>query len=467
MPLWSPWWSAVRSLRPACSRQRTFYWLVIILTGYTLRHDLAGVSSIMRSLPLHDWCYDRLLDFFHSPACSLAVLTHLWGSWLCAHLPGLIRVNQRLVVIADGVKIGKEGRKMPARKLLHQESASNTKAPFIMGHSCQAISLLAGGHNNPLAVPITARIHEGVIASNRDQRTLMDKLLTCLLSLRFLGPCYLVVDAFYACGRLAVQLVRHGHHLISRVKTNAVAFYPPAPCSGKRPRGQPRIFGRKLRLYSIFSQPDLFITAQSPVYREVGKTIRYHTQDLLWRSARCLVRYVWVIHPDRGCIILLSTDRSLTPLQIIQLYGWRFKIEVAFKQTIHTIGTFAYHFWMKAMQPIRRGDKSQHLHHRSKRYRSQVWRKLDAYHLHIQCGLIVHGLLQFLAIAYTSIVWSRSDTWLRTRRLHVFPSEAVTRDALRNTFPQFLVICARESKLKLFLRAIFNPRRPRRFKMAA
>jgi hypothetical protein len=51
---------------------------------------------------------------------------------------------------------------------------------------------------------------------------------------------------------------------------------------------------------------------------------------------------------------------------------------------------------MKAMKPIRRFSKDQYLHHSTAIYRNQVRRKLAAYHRHIQCGLIVQGLLQYL-----------------------------------------------------------------------
>src|SRR5438128_3339613 len=137
--LWLAWLRALQPLRPACSRTRTFLWLVLVLAALCLRPDLAGVTSLVRSLGLSDASYYCLLHFFHSPALNLERLTQLWRQTLQQLFRRcLVRVNGRPVVLVDGLKRPKEGRKMPAVKSLHQESRCNAKASFIMGHSLQA-----------------------------------------------------------------------------------------------------------------------------------------------------------------------------------------------------------------------------------------------------------------------------------------------------------------------------------------
>ena len=49
MRLWSEWYRCVRQLRPACSRSRTFCWLVVALAALSTRLDLAGVTSFVRT----------------------------------------------------------------------------------------------------------------------------------------------------------------------------------------------------------------------------------------------------------------------------------------------------------------------------------------------------------------------------------------------------------------------------------
>ena len=46
-------------------------------------------------------------------------------------------------------------------------------------------------------IPLTCRIHEGVVFSNRDRRTLLDKMTLLLGSLNISKPFYFVADAYY------------------------------------------------------------------------------------------------------------------------------------------------------------------------------------------------------------------------------------------------------------------------------
>ena len=141
--LWRHWWNLVCQLRPACSRTRTFLWMMTALAGMTVRTDLLGVTSMVRALGLRSIYYDRILDFFHSSALDLDTLTRTWRYLVFKAHPGILRVEGRPVLVGDGIKIAKAGRKMPAVKRLHQASESNTKPEYIFGHSCQAVAVLA------------------------------------------------------------------------------------------------------------------------------------------------------------------------------------------------------------------------------------------------------------------------------------------------------------------------------------
>jgi len=224
LSLWGSLWDAVQSLRPAFSNATTFMWFATVVAGMIVRVDLLGVTSIVRALNLRPELYHALLRLFHSTAVKLDRLTALWAHTVLLLFPSPVRVNSRLVLVGDGVKIPKRGKKMPAVKLLHQQSESNTKPEYIMGHSLQAVSLLVHAAHSVFAVPLAARIHEGLVWSNRDKRTLLDKMLTLLQTVSIETSFYFVADAYYAAGKVVKGLLKQGHHLLSRVKSNAVAL---------------------------------------------------------------------------------------------------------------------------------------------------------------------------------------------------------------------------------------------------
>ena len=287
LSLWGIWWNAILLLRPAFSRLRTFMWFVTAVAGLTVRVELLGVTSIVRALNLRPGLYTKLLDHFHSSGVKLDRLSALWAQAVLQLFPGLVSVNGRLVLVGDGIKAPKRGKKMPAVKLLHQQSESNTKPEYIMGHSMQAVGLLVHAAKSVFSVPLA--VLEGLVWSNRDKRTLLDKMLGLLDILAIKAP---FADAYYAAGKMANGLLEQGNHLVTRVKSNAVAYAPAPRKKGRKTRGRPKTYGKKIKLKSLLANAKSMQQVASPVYGEGNVTLCYRVCDLLWRcllyTSRCV-----------------------------------------------------------------------------------------------------------------------------------------------------------------------------------
>ena len=90
----------------------------------------------------------------------------------------------------------------------------------------------------------------------------------------------------------------------------------PRPRRPHQPRrkGRPAKYGKKIKVAALLKQPGQLQQAPSPVYGEKGVILKFRTADLLWRPVGILVRFVVVLHPLRGAILLMCTDLTLAPL---------------------------------------------------------------------------------------------------------------------------------------------------------
>jgi hypothetical protein len=135
------------------------------------------------------------------------------------------------------------------------------------------------------------------------------------------------------------------------------------------PEGYPGATAKRQSSSRCFRIPvRAIVEVASPLYGERNVVLRYRVCDRLWRPAGRLVRFVAVIHPTRGSCLLMCTDLSLSAIEIIHLYGLRFKIEHNFKQATRLIGAFAYHFWMMDMTPLRYRNRNRNQHLPESRY---------------------------------------------------------------------------------------------------
>lgn len=448
MRLWREWVHCVDQLRGACKQERTWGWLCLVLVGFSTRPDLAGATSWVRAVFLGTRAYHGMLHVFRGPGVDLEGLTRLWAG-LVRRLLRPVQVvvgppgRQRTygVAVGDGVTAAKEGRRMPGRKSHHQASGSNSKAEFVMGHSFQALGLLVWGLVGPLCVFVSARLDSGIKNGPRDAQTCLERFVALFLPLAPLlavTPLILVADAYYGAQGVVRSLVGAGHHVLTRARANSVAWRPVSQRRlRQRRRGRKPTHGRKTELASLWRHAR-YEKAPSPVYGEKNVTLRYFTRVLWWAPAGALCLFVFAQHPTRGRIVLATTLVDLNALDVIRLYGYRWKIEAGFKQSKHTVGVFAYRFWMSGMKSTRRGDGAQYLHGKPPAYKAKVRSLERKYNLHVQLGLIAQGLVQSLAIRFPKRVRRQARTWLRTDRPERTPSDALSAQALRSTLPEFL-----------------------------
>ena len=438
--IWIRLFPLLAQLRSVFPRQKTFFVFVTTVVGMLVRPDLRGVTSFVRALSLKPAFYRSFLRLFRCAGIDVGTLSDAWTKVVfSAFDKAIFQVDGRPIIVADGLKVPKEGRRMPAVKSLHQESSNNSKPEWIMGHMFQSIAVIVEGIGRLFAVPLSSRIHEGLRVSNLEQKTLIDKLSLEVLWLPIPKPFILVADAYYCAGDLAKLLFEQGCHLISVARSNAVAFRSPSEEKKKR-RGRKRKYGEKVKLKDFYG-----VNMKSAVVRAYGNEkieVQFATEDLLWKSSGKIVRFVVTLFPGGKRAILVSTDTTLAPETIIEIYATRIRIEQSFKVQVRCLGAYAYHFWTKAMKKIPRRSKGQHIHKEPEWVRRKMFETLQACEIYVVCGIVAQGLLQYLSIFFAPEVSKQSLSWFRSQVVGASPTEEIVKAALRHALPQFPRACA-------------------------
>jgi len=154
-------------------------------------------------------------------------------------------------------------------------------------------------------------------------------------------------------------------------------------------------------------------------------------------------------------------------MDILKIYGYRFQIELGFRQAIHTLASYQYHLWMHDMDKSKRNSGNQYMHKKSKNYRRLVRRKLDAYHRYVQIGCIAQGLLIYLSIVRRKEVWRCCRSWYRTTNVNQAPTELIVQATLRQSASEFLFVYCPDKKLAKMIRKYRDRKIFRRMKRAA
>lgn len=434
--------------RSCFSRKATFEWFIVLVVGFMMRSDHLGVTSVIRDLALNSRCYETLIHFFRSSAWSLEALRATWIQVVRKTAPLLV-LDNRVVLVGDGMKQTKEGRRMPGVKKLHQESENSSKGEYIFGHLFGAIGILTGTPQKWFCLPLFMNLQDGVNTilgwRQADEETERPSHVVQMIEQGFaaaqtFGDALLLLDRYFLSVPALKRLNAFHHttaacmHLVTKAKANVVAYERPAT---KKPgRGRPPKKGKAIKLKDVFAtRASDFQTAPVTLYGK-EETVRFLCLDLLWGQGLYQeLRFVLVKRGEQYSI-LVSTDLTLAATDMIRLYGYRFKIECTFREMKQVVGAFGYRFWSKSMPKLNRYLKKEEAHPleqvKDEHAQHRIHLTLQAIEGFVMCQCIAMGLLQLIALRYSGRVPALFFRYLRTPS-HTVVSEATVAAYLRSS----------------------------------
>jgi hypothetical protein len=248
--------------------------------------------------------------------------------------------------------------------------------------------------------------------------------------------CIIVLDAYFAVGPvfliLKTMIDSNGQrlvHLVTRAKSNVVGYEDPPPKTGRK--GRPKKYGKKVKLIKLFENKlNEFQESSIEIYRE-KKTVFFLCLDLIWKPIGEKVRFVLVIDQEEN-FMLMCSDLTLSPQDIIKAYSYRFKIEVSFKVLKHLMGVFFYHFWTSVWPKIGKRvecDLSS-VSADSERLIAQTTNAIEGF---VNFGCIATGIVQIISLNFHNTIWKSYRGWLRTIT-SVIPTEETARSVIQEEF---------------------------------
>jgi len=442
-------WNWLNEILVSCKecfrRETSFKWFVVVTIGLMIGQEHLGITSIVRELYLNPRHYDTMLHLFRSSAWNMELL-HNWWIRIVLQTGLLFREGGMPILIGDGVKESKEAKKMPCVKKMHQGSENSSSPSYMFGHMFGAIGVLVGSLGKLFCVPLSLRIHDGdaqikqwVGSDSAPESHVVRIIREASQVAARLGKSILLLDRYYLSVPGLTAWIKEGINagrpllsLVMRAKGNPAAYSEPVQKYG---RGRPRKKGKKIKVGDLFKNcRDTFTQAQVALYGK-EETLSYLCRDLLWgQKLYQKLRFVLVICHDTKSIFV-STDLTLSPEQIICLYGYRFKIECCFRELKQVVAGFAYRFWTCAMPKLNRYAKSgtDPLQTVSvEKDKTRILATFMAAERFVMTACIALGLLQFAALHFAAEINASPLRWLRTHSNRV-PSEATTAHFLRKT----------------------------------
>ena len=329
-------------------------WFVYTIVAIIIPFTSSKTSNILRCLNtlfgFSGIAKKRFYTFMASPKIPW---NRLWPT-LWKMIPEPLTDGRLLLALDDYIN-PKTGRKIFACDKLFDHAAKLNQTKYPWAQNVVTVGLLKIIKGRWACLPLNwrfyhmkkslERINRTAIAAKTQFETKLDQAVEMICEIASVftqSHIVAVTDSCFGINGLWKPLndkLGCCFDMISRLRSNSNIFELPPQCPGKKRRGRPAKYGKKLgtakSLAAEFKK--LAINCDVNLYGRI-RTVLAYEQLLMLKTIKHAVKVVWVYRQSQW-VALFSTDTTLSVAQIIEYYGARWKIEAAFKELKRDIGS--------------------------------------------------------------------------------------------------------------------------------
>jgi DDE superfamily endonuclease len=327
---------------PSFAYFQAYVWALMVVEGRKCLTRLArcaffhhrDLSSWERFLAEHRW--------------SVAATTERLVRLVVERLGEQLKVHGAYLVGTDTTLVAKTATRMLGVQKWKDHSDNADRGAYLVGHHWTRVGLISAWGTRWLCWPLLMRLVPGLqgarqwlVGATVEPMNFWDAAIAALWEVRrCLGEVAVrvVADAYYSKAPFLNGLRAHNIHVISRLRKDAVGWDDPTPPPPGKRGPKPR-YGRKRTLATLLTTepPTRVHPTLYGKLTEVGCVVR----DVWLRDVTQKVRVV-VIEGAKEPLVLVSTDLALSALQIIEIYGARFSLELTIRDLKQHFGLGDY-----------------------------------------------------------------------------------------------------------------------------
>lgn len=224
-------------------------------------------------------------------------------------------------------------KKAPGSKIHHQHGNKPNLAQFVRGQCWVSLAMVVKrSERQAIALPIVSRLIPSV--TNTGKLIAANTLIRSVYRLFEGRKVRVLADSWFMRRRFIDAMQQRNFDVIGQIRIDTRLYDEPPP-KKKGQRGRPRKYGEKYTPKRIAhlnrTEATLNLYGKEQLVRLRSKIVKVRFLD------GQLVRVVWCeFKSDKGgwtsASLVMSTDTTLTPEQVIESYGLRWSIESMFNQ---------------------------------------------------------------------------------------------------------------------------------------